>query len=101
MARIIVISDSADERRRQVVAGETTVLLDERVEPMHLCDNHAARQLIERQCGLWIPVALHWGWEADADWDDLRRLAELIGSYTAHWDHFLEAIRASADNGNG
>jgi len=48
MARIIVISDSADQRRRPAVAAETPVLLDERVDPVHLCDSHAARQLIER-----------------------------------------------------
>ena len=61
----------------------------------------AAQQLIDQRCGLWIPVALHWGWEADADWHDLERLAQLIQPYTAHWDHFLQAIRASAGNGNG
>jgi hypothetical protein len=61
----------------------------------------AARQLIEQQCGLWIPVALHWGWEADADWDHLRRLCEAIAPYTSHWDDFLRAIRASAGNGQG
>jgi len=48
MARIIVISDSADGRRPPAVARQATVLLDERVEPVHLCDGHAARQLIER-----------------------------------------------------
>jgi len=48
MARIIVISDCADQPRRPAVAAETAVLLDERVEPVHLCDSHAARQLIQR-----------------------------------------------------
>jgi len=68
MARIIVISDSADERRRQVVAGQTTVLLDERVEPLHLCDNHAARQLIER---------LAW---AVSDAEDVQRARSEVGA---------------------
>ena len=35
----------------------------------------AAQSLIERQAGLWTPIVLHWGWEADADWADLERLA--------------------------
>jgi hypothetical protein len=60
----------------------------------------AARQLIDQRCGLWTPVALHWGWEADADWQDLERLVELIQPFTAHWDDFLQAIRTSADDAN-
>jgi hypothetical protein len=48
MARIIVISDPPDEPRRPPVGAETEVLLDERVEPVHLRDSHAAGQLIER-----------------------------------------------------
>jgi hypothetical protein len=48
MARIIVTTDSADERRSAPLASETPVLLDERVDPVHLCNGHAAEQLIER-----------------------------------------------------
>ena len=47
MARIIVTTDPA-ERRAQVMNPETPVLLDERVDSVHLCDDHAAEQLIER-----------------------------------------------------
>jgi hypothetical protein len=56
----------------------------------------AARELIERQAGLWTPIVLHWGWEADAGWSDLERLAELIAPHTARWEEFLDAVRASA-----
>ncbi len=49
MARIIVTTDRVDERHTPPALGEETpVLLDERVESVHLCDEHAAGQLIER-----------------------------------------------------
>jgi hypothetical protein len=41
MPRIIVTTDPLDER-------EAPVLLDESVESLHLSDDHAAEQLIER-----------------------------------------------------
>jgi hypothetical protein len=57
----------------------------------------AARRLIERRVGLWVPIVLHWGWEGEADWVALERLLEAIASCTAHWEDFLAAVRASAD----
>ena len=48
MARIIVTTDPADQRNATVDGGDTAVLLDERVYSLHLCDDHAAEQLIER-----------------------------------------------------
>jgi hypothetical protein len=48
MARIIVTTDSTDGRRAPVLSGEAVILLDERVAAVHLCDDHAAEQLIER-----------------------------------------------------
>jgi hypothetical protein len=47
---------------------------------------------IERTGGLWMPIVLHWGWEADADWGDLERLAGLIAPYAAPWGDFLAAV---------
>lgn len=50
-----------------------------------------------------IPVVLHWGWEADRDWTELERLAELIASHTLPWSDFLaqvaraRSVAASAD----
>ncbi len=46
MARIIVTAESATELSRSSPASE--VLLDERVNSIHLSDGHAAEQLIER-----------------------------------------------------
>lgn len=56
----------------------------------------AAQRLIERRIGLWVPIVLHWGWEADEDWTALERLLEAIAAYTVHWDEFLAAVRTSA-----
>ena len=47
MARIIVTADPRSEGAH-TTALETAVLLDERVNSVHLCDDHAAGQLIER-----------------------------------------------------
>jgi hypothetical protein len=71
MARIIVISDSTDQRRRPAVAAETPVLLDERVEPVHLRDSHAAGQLIER---------LAW---AVSDAEDVQRARSRVAAAAA------------------
>jgi hypothetical protein len=43
MPRIIVTTDPTDRREE-----DPPVLLDERVDSLHLCDDHAAEQLIER-----------------------------------------------------
>jgi hypothetical protein len=48
MARIIVLAEPADRLRQPAVADKQPVLLDERVDSVHLCDDHAAEQLIER-----------------------------------------------------
>jgi uncharacterized protein (DUF433 family) len=48
MARIIVLAEPAERLRPPAVAGGQPVLLDERVDSVHLCDDHAAGRLIER-----------------------------------------------------
>jgi hypothetical protein len=48
MARIIVMPDPVERDGTPRPDGAGTVLLDERVYPLHLDDRHAARQLIER-----------------------------------------------------
>jgi hypothetical protein len=50
---------------------------------------------IERARGLWLPVVLHWGWEADAGWRELERLATRIAPHTAPWEEFLAAVERS------
>ena len=38
---------------------------------------------------------LHWGWEAEAGWRELERLAGLIAPYTAAWEDFLDVVARS------
>jgi hypothetical protein len=63
MARIIVTTDTGDPRRVPALTPDAPVLLDERVDSVHLCDDHAAEQLIER---------LAW---AVTDAEDMQRAA--------------------------
>jgi hypothetical protein len=55
---------------------------------------NALPRAIERARGQWmmIPVVLHWGWEAEAGWGDLERLAGLIAPHTFAWEDFLGAV---------
>jgi hypothetical protein len=48
MARIIVTTDSQPRSPIPASSGDATVTLDERVDSVHLCDDHASAQLIER-----------------------------------------------------
>jgi hypothetical protein len=48
MPRIIVTTDPIDRRDTAGRKNEESVLLDERVYSLHLSDDHAAEQLIER-----------------------------------------------------
>jgi hypothetical protein len=59
----------------------------------------AARRLIERGAGLWTPIALHWGWEAEDGFAELQRLAELIAPHAARWEDFLRAVQESGGDG--
>ena len=53
----------------------------------------ALPRAIERARGRWIPIVLHWGWEAEAGWSDLERLADLMAPHTTSaWQDFLGAI---------
>jgi predicted deacetylase len=50
----------------------------------------AAERLAARGAALWVPVALHWGWEADDGWDALARAAETLARFASPWGQFLE-----------
>ena len=54
-----------------------------------------ASRLIEAQAALWAPIVLHWGWEADEGFSELRRLLAAIAPYAAHWEDFLAEVDAS------
>lgn len=57
----------------------------------------AAERLIESRAALWVPIALHWGWESDEGVSDLRRLAERIAPFASSWERFLDAVEESED----
>lgn len=56
----------------------------------------AARAAIDRGAGTWIPIVLHWGWEARDDFAGLRRLLDVIAPCAAGWSDFLGAVDRSA-----
>jgi Uncharacterized protein conserved in bacteria (DUF2334) len=61
----------------------------------------AAARLIEQAVGLWVPVVLHWGWEAEAGWGALERLVNRLSGYAARWEDFRAAIeRSRAQDGS-
>jgi predicted deacetylase len=57
----------------------------------------AVEHAIEAGWGLWLPVVLHWGWEADAGWADLERLASVLAMYSVVWEEFIAAVERSKD----
>lgn len=52
-----------------------------------------------RLAGLWTPVVLHWGWEAEAGWRELERLAARMAGLAAPWAEFLDAVEQSRESG--
>jgi hypothetical protein len=55
----------------------------------------AVEHAIEAGWGLWVPVVLHWGWEADAGWADLERLVSVLAPYAIAWADLLAAVEDS------
>ncbi len=58
----------------------------------------AVRRLIELRAALWVPIVLHWGWELEAGWTELERLAGELARYAVDWEVFLGAVRKSAES---
>ena len=55
----------------------------------------AVERAVEARWALWIPLVLHWGWEADTGWEDLRRLVAALAPCAARWEDFMGAIARS------
>jgi hypothetical protein len=51
----------------------------------------AIDRAIAARPGLWIPVVLHWSWEADRGFGDLRELARKLTGYARPWSELLAA----------
>jgi hypothetical protein len=58
----------------------------------------AVRHLLELRAALWVPIVLHWGWELEAGWTELERLAGELARYAVDWEVFLDAVRKSAES---
>lgn len=55
----------------------------------------AVERLIDEAPGTWVPIVLHDGWEADAGWEDLKRLAEALAGTATRWSAFAGAVQES------
>jgi peptidoglycan/xylan/chitin deacetylase (PgdA/CDA1 family) len=55
----------------------------------------ALERLAAAAARVWAPLTLHWGWESDAGFAELERLAELLGQLAVPWSEFLTAVDAS------
>jgi peptidoglycan/xylan/chitin deacetylase (PgdA/CDA1 family) len=58
--------------------------------------HEALRRLSPAAAGLWLPVTLHWGWEAEDGWSALECLVDAMAPDAARWEDFLEAVGSSA-----
>ena len=55
----------------------------------------AVEHALEACWGGWVPIVLHWGWEADAGWADLEKLVSVIAPYVVAWTDFIAAVEDS------
>ncbi len=55
----------------------------------------AVEHALDAGWGLWVPIVLHWGWEADAGWADLERLVSVLAPYAVAWADFIAAVEDS------
>ncbi len=55
----------------------------------------AAERAIEDGWGLWVPIVLHWGWEAEKGWTELEELARVLAGYAVPWGEFIGAMGRS------
>lgn len=58
----------------------------------------AVGRLVTRGAALWIPVVLHWEWEARDGFAGLKRWAQSVAGLARPWSEFLGTV-ARADDG--
>lgn len=63
--------------------------------PLYGTARDVLRALDREETPGWVPVVLHWGWEADRGWRDLERLAARLATRAVAWGDFLNAVEAS------
>lgn len=55
------------------------------------------RRLVDAEPGVWVPIVLHTGWEADDDFAALEELATALAPVASDWSDFLSAVAATRD----
>jgi hypothetical protein len=58
----------------------------------------AVERAIEARWGLWVPIVLHWGWEAEDGWAELEELVAAIAGYASSWSDFIEEMESEKEN---
>jgi peptidoglycan/xylan/chitin deacetylase (PgdA/CDA1 family) len=53
----------------------------------------ALERVVAERPAVWLPLVLHWGWEADEDLVALRGLAETLAPVASDWKDLLAAAR--------
>ncbi len=51
----------------------------------------AVERAVAARPGVFVPVVLHWSWEADQGFGDLQRLARALAGHARPWDELLAA----------
>jgi hypothetical protein len=54
----------------------------------------AIERLIEREAAPWMPVVLHWSWEIEDDFAQLRELAKLMAPFATAWNELPRSPHA-------
>jgi Uncharacterized protein conserved in bacteria (DUF2334) len=57
------------------------------------------QEIGDRAAGLWLSITLHWAWEAEQDYRDLRLLAERADGDVRPWTDLYAAVHASRMTG--
>jgi hypothetical protein len=55
----------------------------------------AVDRLAQLQPGVFVPVVIHFGWEADDGWEALEKLASAIAPLATPWHDFFASVRAA------
>lgn len=56
----------------------------------------ALERLAELEAPVWVPVALHWGWEFENEWSSLEQLVSLLRPHARPWSDFFAEMQASS-----
>ncbi len=58
----------------------------------------AVERAIEARWGLWVPIVLHWGWEAEDGWAELEELVAAIAGYASPWSDSIDEMASEKES---